>query len=145
MGKLGDYETQSGAEEGVKVTLETPEGIKTEDWIRVRGFDSDTFQRHRIECERKTSLETMDPTADTPELQLARKRRLMAGLVMAWSFEDDCTLQAVEDWFSQAPQIMTVVETLATSRTLFFQLRSSDSSIMSESRPNSTEDPKDQN
>lgn len=145
MGKLGDYETQSGAEEGIEVPLETPEGKKTEDWIKVRGFDSDTFQKHRIQCERKTVLETMDPAQDTPELELARKRRLIAGLVMAWSFEDECTPEAVEAWFAKAPQIMTVVETLATSRNLFFQLRSSRSSNMSEKAQNSTDDPADQN
>jgi hypothetical protein len=135
---LTDFHTKGAANEGVKVPLHSPEGHITDEWLTVQGYDSDHFQKYRLEMSRRTAIESVGET-DT-ESELKRHRELIARLVVGWSFEEECTFEKVCEWFAEAPQVQSAVEKVATDRSLFFLLRSVDSASTLKHKPDLTEE-----
>src|SRR5690554_3225672 len=120
--------TRERANEGVEVPLYTPDGTKSEHWLRIRGVDSDHFRLAEAESKRDAfrvaSIE--DPVERAKAIQDA-KLDLIAALVISWSFEKECTPENIKEFFRQAPQIADAVDQVASKRALFFAKRSSSS------------------
>lgn len=120
--------TREKANEGIEVPLYLPDGTKTEHWLRIRGVDSDHFRLAEAESKRDAMRVAMieDPLERAKAIADA-KLNLIAALVISWSFEKECTLENVKEFFRQAPQIADAVDQVASKRALFFAKRSSSS------------------
>lgn len=120
--------TRERANEGIEIPLYLPDGTKTEHWLRIRGVDSDHFRLAEAESKRDAMRVAMieDPLERAKAIADA-KLNLIATLVISWSFEKECTLENVKEFFRQAPQIADAVDQVASKRALFFAKGSSSS------------------
>jgi hypothetical protein len=135
MTDMKKFFTREKASEGIQVDLfepgaEEPSG----QWLRVRGVDSDEFRQAEVETKRR-QRESIASGKQPLDTHLEEMRILIASLVAGWSFPEECTQEAVVEFFRQAPQIQEVVNQLAAKRSLFFK-NGSDSSVDSQ-KPNS--------
>lgn len=120
--------TRERANEGVEIPLYTPDGTKTQHWIRIRGVDSDVFREAEANSKRDAfRVASMEDSLERAKAIHEAKLNLIAALVISWSFEKECTLENVKEFFRQAPQIADAVDQVASKRALFFAKRSSSS------------------
>lgn len=120
--------TRSIANEGIELPLYSPTGEKTEHWLRVRGIDSDEFRAAEANAKRDAfQIASVEDMAERARLVTESQRKLIASLVVGWSFEQECTLENVMAFFREAPQIQEAVDRAASRRALFFAARSSSS------------------
>ena len=120
--------TRERANEGVEIPLYTPDGTKTQHWIRIRGVDSDVFREAEANSKRDAfRVASMEDSLERAKAIQEAKLNLIAALVISWSFEKECTLENVKEFFRQAPQIADAVDQVASKRALFFAKRSSNS------------------
>lgn len=122
------FHTRKGANEGITVPLYTPKGDKTAHWIQIRGVDSDEFRLAEADSKRDVMriAQIEDHRQRLAEVELS-KLRLIAVLVIAWSFAKECTPENVLAFLQEAPQIADAIDTAASRRSLFFAARSSSS------------------
>lgn len=139
------FYTREKANAGVKVPLYTPDGAKSEHWLRIRGVDSDAFRDAEAESKRDTfRVANIEDLAERAKAITDAKRGLIASLVISWSFEQECSIENVKAFFRQAPQIADAVDQVASKRALFFAPRSSSSENTPPPSSDSTADQKDQ-
>lgn len=120
--------TRGKANEGVELPLYLPDGTKSEHWVRIRGVDSDIFRAAEAESRRDAfRIANIESPTERAEAISASKRRLVAALVASWSFDRPCTVEDVDDFFLEAPQIMDAIDMAASRRALFFAKGSSNS------------------
>lgn len=125
---MDEFFTRERANEGIQVPLWRPDGTKSEHWVRIIGIDSDAFRQADAEARRDAVRIAQIESPSERAGEIARsKRRLIAHLVIGWSFEQECNVDSVEQFFTQAPQIMDAIDVAASKRTLFFAVRSSSS------------------
>lgn len=125
---MEEFFTRSKANEGIQVPLWRPDGTKSEHWIRIRGLDSDIFREADAQSRRELMTIAAKDDLDERAADLALlKRRLTAHLVIAWSFDKECTVESVMAFFLEAPQIMDAIDNAAGKRSLFFASASSSS------------------
>lgn len=118
--------TRGASNEGIQLPLYLPDGTKSEHWIRIRGVDSDAFRAADADARRDMfRVAAIEDREERAREIAASKRRLAASLVCDWSFDKPCTLENVDAFFVEAPQIMDAVDTAASKRKLFFGQRSS--------------------
>lgn len=135
--------TRETANEGVTVPLYLPDGSKSEHWLCIRGVDSDAFRLAEADSRRDAFRVAEIEAPDARNQAIAdAKLRLVAALVKSWSFGTPCTLDAVIDFFRQAPQIADAVDQLASKRALFFAGRSSGSPTTPKPSSASTKSPR---
>lgn len=136
--------TREKANEGVEVPLYLPSGEKSNHWIRIRGVDSDHFRLAEADSRRQAmNIATIDDTLERAKAIADAKLALIAELVISWSFEQECTLENVKDFFRQAPQIADAVDQVASKRALFFGRGSSNSQSSLSQSSDSTKNQKD--
>lgn len=120
--------TRERANEGVEVPLYTPDGTKSQHWIRIRGVDSDAFREAEANSKRDAfRVASIEDTVERAKAIQDAKLNLIAALVISWSFEKECTPENIKEFFRQAPQIADAVDQVASKRTLFFGKGSSSS------------------
>lgn len=128
--------TRERANEGVEIPLYTPDGTKSQHWLRIRGVDSDTFREAEANSKREAMRVAMlDDTQERAKAIADAKLTLLAALVIGWSFEKECSVENIKEFFRQAPQIADAVDQVASKRALFFGKRSS--SLPSSPKPSS--------
>lgn len=137
------FYTRQRANEGIKLPLYLPTGEPTEHWIHIRGIDSDEFRLAEVESRRDAlrvaSIE--DPRERAKALEEA-KIDLLAHLVIGWSFDKECTHEAVKEFLREAPQIADAIDRAASQRALFFAKESSNSQNSPKPSSDSTNDQK---
>lgn len=120
--------TRGKANEGLQLPLYLPSGEKSEHWVRILGVDSDVFRTADANARREAfAIAALEDKAAQAEAIADSKRKLLAVLVVAWSFPQECTTENVMAFFKEAPQIMDAIDTTAGRRALFFGARSSSS------------------
>lgn len=137
--------TADKASEGVRIPLVLPTGESTEHYVEIYGVDSEEFQAADAEL-RATEGVKLSQIKDPVEREKARivlARKLRARLVKGWSFDEPCTVDAVERLFVKAPQIADAVDRIASDRMLFFALASTSSSATASMSSGSTSSPKE--
>ena len=118
--------TRGKANEGIKLPLWTPQGTKSEHWVRILGIDSDAFRTANAEAQRDAfRIAQIEDSAERAVEIALSKRRLVASLVTEWSFDRPCNVDTVADFFREAPQIMDAIDTAASRRAFFFAKGSS--------------------
>lgn len=122
------FHTRQFANEGIELPLYTPDGKRSEHWMRIRGVDSDEFRLAEAESKRDVMrIAQIENARDrTAEVELS-KLTLIAALVISWSFPQECTRENVVAFLKEAPQIADAIDTAASKRSLFFAARLSSS------------------
>lgn len=123
---LSDFHTRPKANEGEKLPLSLPDGTPTDEYLLVRGVDSDQFKDALDAYRRELIGYAKLPDAERTEKGEQAKRKLVASLVIGWSFKVDFTEAALLEFFREAPHIATEVDAFASDRRRFFRKRSTD-------------------
>lgn len=123
-----DFFTQDTANAGIRLPLSKPNGEATEEWLLIRGIDSDAFRSAEVTLPLKFQREVASkPTltdSEKAELNIKLKRELLASLIADSSFEIPDKIL----FLTKAPQILDAIDVIATSRKRFFTAASVNSS-----------------
>jgi hypothetical protein len=124
--------TRDRANAGVRIPLYTPSGRKTDQWIQIRGVDSDEFRAADTKAKRDAvRLASIKDEKERDEAVYELTTRLTASLVIAWSFPEECTEENIIAFFKQAPQICSSIDITASDRGYFFR----NASVSSDATP----------
>lgn len=126
---IDKYKIRKQAQIPSRVKLFDPATNKeTEDWMDIRSSLSDEFMEARDSIMQEVQSLT-EPNKDrrkklVADLQLGLK----ASLVAAWSFDIPATRENVIEFLREAPQIQSMIMSVADDSARFFSKPSSDSS-----------------
>lgn len=123
-----DFFTRSKANEGEKLPLSLPDGTPTDEWLLIRGVDSDEF-RAALDEHRRTILanSAIEDEVVRAEQNRAAGLKLHCALVIGWSFDAEFTDKALEEFFKEAPHLAIEVDSFASNRQRFFRKSSTNS------------------
>lgn len=122
---MGEFFTRGKANEGLQLPLYLPTGLKSDQWVRVLGIDSDVFRVAESESRRDAfRVATIENEAERTAAMTTSKVKLIASLISEWSFDKPCTQANVMAFLTEAPQIMDAVDLAASKRALFFAEKS---------------------
>lgn len=114
--------TRERANVGIEFPLDLPDGTPTSHKIRIRGVDSDAFKmakadsaRRLLELAASKDQKALDAVAHEEE-----RCRLLAALVVSWSFGTPCTPDNVAKFLREAPQLAEQIDRVSGRRALFF-------------------------
>lgn len=126
--KPSDFFTRAKANEGERMPLSLPDGTPTDEWLMIRGVDSDQFRHALDEFRRKSltaaSIKDLEEKAEKAE---AARLELNAALVIGWSLDAEFTEAALLEFLREAPYIAAEVDRFASDRRRFFGKRSTGS------------------
>lgn len=125
---LSDFYTRKKAGEGEKLPLRLPDGTPTDEWLLIRGIDSDEVRLASDRYRRAVLLNA----AIEDEVERERKNRdelyrLQASHIAGWSFSEEMTEEALIELLREAPYIGDEADRLASDRTRFFRKGSTNS------------------
>lgn len=114
--------TAQAANNGVALAIKFPNGTPTGQTITVRGTDSPQFQSAAREKNKaRIEILTLPQSEQEAAFELATVK-LMTSLVVDWSLEGECDSKAVEELFTNAPDVMEQVDSFCTKRANFFTM-----------------------
>lgn len=116
-----DFFTRTKANEGVKMPLSLPDGTPTDEYLIIRGVDSDVYRKANDKRMRR-AIE-ISKIEDDEEREAALKElttETLVSLVAGWSFEEECTPEAVRELLYEAPHIADAIDVFAVDRKRFF-------------------------
>ena len=123
--KPSDFFTWAKANEGERMPLSLPDGTTTDEWLQIRGVDSDIFQRAMDEFRRElVVLASVKDEKERAEKTEAARLKLNAALVIGWSFDAEFSEAALLEFLRESPYIATEVDRFASDRRRFFGKRS---------------------
>lgn len=132
------FHTRSVANDGVRLPLSTPDGVRTEHWLHVLGADSDAFRDAELKAKREgMRIAAIRDEAERMAATRVLQNAVLAAAISAWSFPKPCTRENVVQFLTEAPQIADSVDALISRRALFFASRSINS-IASQSKSSSS-------
>ena len=119
---MKDFFTRDAANEGIELPLYLP-GTNTPsgEWIRIRGVDSDEFRVAEVQSKRALRNIIEDSTVAPEKAHQQAMTKLIASLVISWSFPEECTRENVVEFLVNAPQIEDAINQVAAKRALFFK------------------------
>lgn len=121
MSALSDFHTREVANEGIKVPLSLPNGDKSEEYLLIRGIDSDEFRRANVKKQRDLiNLAQLGEEEREAKLERA-SAELIASLVISWSFKAEFNEENLVQWLIDAPQIADMIDRIASQRGLFIK------------------------
>lgn len=121
MSSIKSYFTRQAHNEGVRLYIAAPDGSETQDWVEIRGIESDIFRetRNQSEAELYASLsgitDTKERIAKIESVREDARLKLLASLVIAWSFEEDCTQENITQLLVEAPFIADFIDKKSAS------------------------------
>ncbi|MBF0675592.1 phage tail assembly chaperone [Pseudomonas sp.] len=126
--KPSDFFTRAKANEGERMPLALPDGTPTDSYLVIRGVDSDLF-RQALDDHRRDVLaaSSIKDEAERKEAVKASQLRLVAALVIGWSFDAEFTEAALLELLREAPYIADAADRFASDRRRFFGKSSTDS------------------
>lgn len=130
------FHSRSKANEGAKQFLSFPDGTLSDEFVVIRGMDSDAFRT----AQDASNFDLMIQINKEKELRLAgkgegldkafraeNKLKLIASLVADWSFDSECNEENVVEFLREAPHICDSIDRFASDRKRFFNKPSEDS------------------
>ncbi len=126
--KPSDFYTRAKANEGERMPLSLPDGTPTDEWLLIRGVDSDQFRVALDEFRRDllAFASMKDETEKSDKTEQARLR-LNAALIIGWSFDAEFSETALLEFLRESPYITAEVDRFASDRRRFFGKRSTGS------------------
>lgn len=115
--KIGDFATRPACNDGLKIPLVNPvTGETTEEWVLIRGVDSDVFRAKESEIKRR--LVTMD---DVSSVESELEAELISSLIIDWSLDDECNDENKLLLCRDAPLIAQDINRKAANRRAFLE------------------------
>lgn len=126
--KPSDFFTRAKANEGERMPLSLPDGTPTDEWLLIRGVDSDQFRSALDDFRRDllTFASVKDEQEKADKTEQARLK-LNAALIIGWSFEAEFSESALLEFLRESPYITAEVDRFASDRRRFFGKRSTGS------------------
>lgn len=121
--KPSDFYTRPQANTPQKMILPLPNGQPSEHCLMVLGTESDQFQRAKLEAHRR-AMEAKAGEHQDHEFSNNERIRMIASVVVGWSFETAYSEDAVMDLLRQAPYIADAVDRYSSRRANFTQANS---------------------
>lgn len=126
--KPSDFFTRAKANEGERMPLSLPDGTPTDEWLQIRGVDSDQFRVALDDFRREMlALASLKDEAERAEKTEAARLKLNSALVIGWSLEAEFTEAALLEFLREAPYVAAEVDRFASDRRRFFGKRSTGS------------------
>lgn len=126
--KPSDFFTRNKANEGERMPLSLPDGTPTDEWLLIRGIDSDEFRAAMDEHRRSVLANAaIEDEAERAEKNRQAGLKLHCALVADWSFEAEFSPEAVEELFREAPHLAIEADNFASNRKRFFRKSSTSS------------------
>jgi hypothetical protein len=134
--EMSAFHSRSKANEGVKHFLAFPDGTLSDEFVVIRGMDSDAFRTAQdssnfdlmIQIRKEQEALIADPKSQpSKEFRALNKLKLISALVSDWSFEKECSQENVQEFLKESPHICDAVDRLASDRKRFFNKPSADS------------------
>ena len=134
---MEQFFTKDISNTGIKLTLSTPQGEKTDDYIMVYGVDSDAYQDY-IEIQNLAAASMFGADEDE-RLRVFKQRKLEARaiLIFDWSFSYECSQENKTKFLTNAPQIGEFIDQVTGNRAVFFGLASADSTSTQQGKSSS--------
>lgn len=140
------FSTSAECEDGVRVDLVDRAGEPTGDWLMVRGRDSKVWRRADDRAARRIREASAPREGESAAVREQRITEtveaayldLSSAAVLSWSFQEECTPEAVRAFLEHAPYVRRQVDAVAEDLQLFFALRSPRSSGSLSTTPPST-------
>lgn len=125
MASMKDFYTRDAGNRGTKVPLTLPDGTKSEDYLIVRSVDSDAFRDASADARRDVlKAAQVDDIDERRKMAKESMLNLQVALVKDWSFDEECTPEAVREFLIGAPQIADALDQLCSKRELFLEKKS---------------------
>ena len=119
--KPSDFFTRAKANEGERMPLSLPDGTPTDEWLLIRGVDSDQFRAALDEFHRELlAVSSLKDAAEKAEKTDAARLKLNSALVIGWSFEEQFSPSSLREFLHEAPHITAEVDRFAGDRRRFF-------------------------
>lgn len=121
MGSIKNYFTRQAHNEGVRLYIAAPDGSETQDWVEIRGIESDIFRETRAQSEAElyASLngitDTKERIAKIESVREDARLRLLVSLVKAWSFDEECNEENIIALLKEAPFIADFIDKKSAS------------------------------
>lgn len=149
MGRASDYYTVPKSEAGVNVPIFKADGTESGDFLTIIGPDSKRYGSSFSEMNRAYATLKAAQKADegSPEVHEAMAdeilRKFAAEVVIGWSFTDEFSPEALDEFLKNAPAITREIPNAAGDRSRFFGLASTDSTTGQTKIEGSAEAPTD--
>lgn len=117
---MDSFFTRESANQGIKLPLYTPDGTKTDHWVRILGIDSDVYRSVEHEERRKALTLRGKPSEEITQAMNESSDRILSSLVVEWSFDEPCTEENKLRFLREAPQIAEQINKFSGDRRLFF-------------------------
>lgn len=122
--KPQDFFTRPKSNEGERMYLIDPlTGMKSNEYLIVRGFDSDEFNAALVDKRRENARILSLPQEEQKEAAEAAELALIASTVNGWSFDVEFTLEAVLELLREAPSVRTEIDKFSSNRANFINPR----------------------
>lgn len=122
--KPQDFFTRPKSNEGERMYLIDPlTGVKSNEYLIVRGFDSDEFNAALVDKRRENARILSLPQEEQKEAQEDAELALIASTVNGWSFDEEFTLEAVLELLREAPSVRTEIDKFSSNRANFINPR----------------------
>lgn len=122
--KPQDFFTRQRSNEGERMYIIDPlTGIKSNEYLIVRGFDSDEFNAALVDKRRENARILSLPQEEQKEASEAAELVLIASTVGGWSFDADYTLEALLELLREAPSVCTEIDKFSSNRANFINPR----------------------
>lgn len=122
MASMKDFYTRDAGNRGTKVPLFLPDGKKTEQYLIVRSVDSDAFREASADARREViRAAQVDDLDERRKMARESTLNLQVSLVKDWSFDEECTPEAVREFLIGAPHIADELDQLCSKRELFIE------------------------
>lgn len=126
--KPSDFFTRAKANEGERMPLSLPDGTPTDEWLLIRGVDSDQFRVALDDFRRELlAIASIKDEGEKSEKTEQARLRLNAALVIGWSFDAEFSEAALLEFLRESPYITAEVDRFASDRRRFFGKRSTGS------------------
>lgn len=121
MSSFKDYFTRPAHNTAIRLTIAAPDGSGNEGWLDMVGAESDRFRaaRESSEHELLASLAKIENVDDRKkfiaEQKQASRLKMLASLVVAWSFDEECSQENVLLLLQEAPFISDEIDRKSAS------------------------------
>lgn len=123
--KLTDFYTRDRANQGERMPLALPDGTPTDQYLVIRGADSDTVRAAIDDFRRDLlRLSAVEDKAERTTGESQARIRLTSAMVAGWSFDEPFTDAALAELLREAPYIADQVQRFTEDRQRFFGKRS---------------------
>lgn len=123
--KPSDFFTRAKANEGERMPLSLPDGTPTDEWLLIRGVDSDQFRVALDDFRRELlAIASLKDETEKAEKNEQARLKLNAALVIGWSFDAEFSEAALLEFLRESPYIAAEVDRFASDRRRFFGKRS---------------------